>query len=225
MELKHIVQRCVYRIEPKPEGGFIARASDPSVAPIEGATREEVQQQIQSKLVATLGEAFPGLKIPEPGGKQVSYAMHVDRKPGGGFSVHTDNPGTPGFNPAAQEKFDHYAEELIGFVNQHFPHLSEQISLQLVGRELQVFTTTTSSSTKLCLPLSQMLVPTQTMQAGGQGRDTSADPGVIRSSGLDPALLTNAPITPEASKSGPGLRLVLFALMVAVMMYFVFFRR
>src|SRR5215468_7133396 len=209
MELKHIVQRCVYRIEPKPEGGFIARASDPSVAPIEGATREEVQQQIQSKLVATLGEAFPGLKIPEPGGKQVSYAMHVDRKPGGGFSVHTDNPGTPGFNPAAQEKFDHYAEELLGFVDKHFPHLSDQISAQVVGRELQVFTTTTSSSTKQSPPLSQLLLPTQTMQARVQ--DAFADTGIIKNSGLDPALLTNAPITPAASKSGSMLRLVLFA--------------
>jgi len=224
MELKHIVQRCVYRIEPKPEGGFIARASDPTVPPIEGATREEVQQQIQAKLVATLGEAFPGLKLPESG-KQVSYAMHVDRKPGGGFSVHTENPGTPGFNPAAQEKFDHYAEELLGFVDKHFPHLSEQISAQVVGRELQVFTTSASSSTKQSSPLSPMFLPTQTMQAPGRVQDDSADNGIIKSSGLDPALLTNAPITPEASKSGSVLRLVLFALVVAVMMYFVFVRR
>jgi hypothetical protein len=223
MELKHLVQRCVYRIEPKPEGGFIARATDPSVPPIEAATREEVQKKIQAKLVAALGEAFPGLKLPEPG-KQVTYAMHVERKPAGGFSVHSDNPGTPGFNPASQEKFDHYTEQLLGFVDQHFPHLSEQIASQVVGRNLQVFTTTTSSFTKQSSPLSQVFQPTHSMPSSPEGL-VSADAGVLKSSGLDPSLLTNVPITPEASKSGAVVRVMLFALIVLVMMYFVFFRR
>lgn len=222
MELKHIVQRCVYRIEPKPEGGFIARASDPSVAPIEGATREEVQQQIQAKLVATLGAAFPNLKLPESG-KQVTFSMHVDRKPGGGFSVHTDNPGTPGLNPDAQEKFDHYAEELLGFVDKHFPHLSEQIASQVVGRELPIVVTTRTAQTA-GPSLSRMFTPTQPIPAGNT-QGTGVESATIRSSGLDPVLLTSAPITPEASKSGSVLRFVLFTLMVAAMMYFVFFRR
>jgi hypothetical protein len=98
MEIKRLVQECVYRIEPKPEGGFIARASDPDVPPLEAATREELQQKIQAKLVAALGVAFPGIQLPQQG-TQVSVTMHVDRRPGGGFSVQSDNPGTRGFNP------------------------------------------------------------------------------------------------------------------------------
>jgi len=222
MELKHLVQRCVYRIEPKPEGGFIARASDPTVPPLEAATREELQQLIQAKLMAALGEAFPGLTLPAPG-KQVSVAMHVERKPGGGFAVHSDNPGTPGFNPAAQEKFDHYAEELLGFVEKHFPHLSEHITEQVTGRELKVFTTTSSTTTTQSLPLSKMFSPTQAMPSSG-APDQATAPRTIDGTDLNPALLSNAPITPEASKSGAILRFLVILLIIAALLYF-FYRR
>jgi len=223
MELKHIVQRCVYRIEPKPEGGFIARASDPSVPAIEGATREEVQQQIQTKLMATLGAAFPGLKLPESG-KQVTFSMHVDRRPGGGFSVHTDNPGTPGFNPEAQERFDHHAEELLGFLDKHFPHLSEQIAAQVVGKQLPIVVKETITTSTTSGSRSRMFMPTAPISEGN-AQSAVVEGGTIKSPGLDPALLTNAPIMPENSKSGPFLRLVLLALILAAVMYFVFYHR
>jgi hypothetical protein len=64
MELKHLIQRFSYRIEPKAEGGFIARATDPTVPPLEAPTREELQQKIQASLAAAMAEAFPGLKLP-----------------------------------------------------------------------------------------------------------------------------------------------------------------
>ena len=222
MELKHIIQRCAYRIEPKPEGGFIARASDPSVPPIEGATREEVQEQIQAKLVATLGAAFPNLKLPESG-KKVTFSMHVDRKPGGGFSVHTDNPGTPGFNPEAQEKFDHHAEELLGFLDKHFPHLSEQIASQVVGKELPIVVKETITTSTKSGSFARMFPPTAPISEGN-AQCAVLEGGIIKSPGLDPALLTNAPIMPENSKSGPLLRLVLLALILAAVMYFAFYR-
>jgi hypothetical protein len=222
MELKHLVQRCVYRIEPKPEGGFIARASDPTVPPLEAATREELQQLIQAKLMGALGEAFPGLTLPAPG-KQVRVAMHVERMPGGGFAVHSDNPGTPGFDPAAQEKFDHYAEELLGFVDKHFPHLSEHIAEQVTGRELKVFTTTSSTTTTQSLPLSKMFLPTQPMPPSGSSDQPTAPP-TIDGAGMNPALLSNAPITPEASKSGAIVRLLVTLLIIAAVLYF-FYRR
>lgn len=224
MELKRLVQQCVYRIEPKPEGGFIARASDPNVPALEAATREELQQKIQAKLVAALGEAFPGFQLPQQG-KQVSVAMHVDRKPGGGFSVHSDNPGTPGFNPAAQEKFDHYAEELLGFVDKHFPHLSEQIASQVTGREIQVFTSrTVSTSGKQNSALSPMFLPTQPMQSS-EATGEQAAASTIGNTDLSPALLSNTPITPEATKVNPIVRFLVTLLILAAVMYFFFYRR
>ena len=226
MELKRLVQQCVYRIEPKPEGGFIARASDPNVAPLEAATREELQQKIQAKLVAALGVAFPGLQLPQQG-TQVSVAMHVDRKPGGGFTVHSDNPGTPGFNPAAQEKFDHYAEELLSFVDKHFPHLSEQIASQVTGREVQVFTSkTVNTSGKQNSVLSPMFLPTQPMNSTDvTGQQAPSTTTTIDNSDLDPSLLSNAPITPEATKVSPIVRFLLTLLIIAAAMYFFYYRR
>ena len=50
MDIQTITRKYAYKIEAKPEGGFIARASDPSVPPIEGATREEVQRKIREAM-------------------------------------------------------------------------------------------------------------------------------------------------------------------------------
>ncbi len=225
MELKRLVQQCVYRIEPKPEGGFIARASDPNVPALEAATREELQQQIQAKLVAALGETFPGFQLALQS-KQVNVAMHVDRKPGGGFTVHSDNPGTPGFNPAAQEKFDHYAEELLGFVDKHFPHLSEQIASQVTGREVQVFTSTTVSNPgKQSSVLSPMFLPTQPMNSTDVRGQQAPSMTPMGNTDLDPSLLSNAPITPQATKVNPIVRFLLTLLIIAAVMYFFFYRR
>jgi hypothetical protein len=218
MELKHIVQRYAYRIEEKPEGGFIARVTDPSVPPLEAPTREELQQKIQSKVVAELGAMVPALKRLEPG-KQVSFSMHVDRKPGGGFSVHTDDPGTPEFNSASHEKMDHYAEELLGFLDKHFPQLSEQFASQVVGRELPIVVTETTTTTTKAASLSRLFVPTTPATANAAQGSIVGD-ATGGASGMDPALLTNAPITPEASKSSAVLRFVVMLLIVAAVMYF-----
>jgi hypothetical protein len=226
MEIKRLVQECVYRIEPKPEGGFIARASDPDVPPLEAATREELQQKIQAKLVAALGGAFPGIQLPQQS-TQVSVTMHVDRRPGGGFSVHSDNPGTRGFNPAAQEKLDHYAEELLGFVDKHFPHLSEQIASQVTGREIQVFTSrTVSTSGKQNSALSPMFLPTPTVQSRDvAGQQVAPSMTTVENADLDPSFLSNTPITPQATKVSPIVRFLLTLLIIAAVMYFFVYRR
>ncbi len=57
--MESIVTKFVYRIEPDPAGGFIARPSDPSLEPIEGATREEVQQKIQAKITEMIQSQLP----------------------------------------------------------------------------------------------------------------------------------------------------------------------
>jgi hypothetical protein len=80
-------RRFIYRIEPKPGGGFIATCKDSTLPPIEGATRNEVQQKIQERITATLGEQIPALKSAlETSGIKLHY--HIEPKPGGGFIVH-----------------------------------------------------------------------------------------------------------------------------------------
>ena len=95
MELKRLISHFTYRIEPKPEGGFIAHPSDPTVPPLEASTRKELQQKIQANIGAALAAEFPGLKLPLEN-NQLKFSFHVEHKPGGGFIFQsTDGTGTP----------------------------------------------------------------------------------------------------------------------------------
>jgi hypothetical protein len=80
MELKQLIKSFCYRIEPKPEGGFIARPTDPSIAPIEAATREELQQRIQAKVSETLAVEFPGLKLPLDKNVNTKISLNLNNK-------------------------------------------------------------------------------------------------------------------------------------------------
>lgn len=226
MELKNLVQRYAYRIEPKPEGGFIARPSDPTVPALEAPTREELQQKIQAKLLAELGEKFPGLKLPAFENKQVKWEVHIDRKPGGGFSVHSDEPGGPALDPATHEKIDHFAEELLGFVDKNFPQLSQAIASQAGTGDIKVFTNTTTVSsrsikTSATLNGLQALSPTSTTPAAGpQSVEASATQGTT----LTQNGISSAPILPETNSNWKTFLILVGAMLVAVMIYFFFYR-
>lgn len=60
-EIKTDVQtsKISYRIEPKPEGGFVATSSDASMPRIEGASREEVQQKIKTAIEQVISAQLP----------------------------------------------------------------------------------------------------------------------------------------------------------------------
>ena len=88
MELKRIVRDLTYNIEPKPEGGFIARATDPTVPPVEAASREELLQKIKEEVAANLASEFPGLKL-SLGTQKLKGAFDIEHKPGGGFAIHS----------------------------------------------------------------------------------------------------------------------------------------
>ena len=52
MDTKATVTKFTYRIEEKPDGGFVARADDSALETLEGVSREELQKKIQEKLTA-----------------------------------------------------------------------------------------------------------------------------------------------------------------------------
>src|SRR5947207_8893166 len=87
MDFKTVLSRFVYRIEPKPGGGFIATCKDPSAPAIEGATREEVQKKIQETISTSLATQFPDLKS-ALATNDLNLHYHVEAKPGGGFIIH-----------------------------------------------------------------------------------------------------------------------------------------
>src|SRR5215469_9725304 len=94
MDLKRLITQVAYKIEAKPEGGFIARATDPSVPPLEAPTREELQQKIQQKILAVISDELPAFKVP-PGAKHVDMSFHIEQNPCGGYSIHSSDPNTP----------------------------------------------------------------------------------------------------------------------------------
>jgi hypothetical protein len=50
-----------YHIEEKPGGGFVARPKDGNHEPLEGATRQEVEDKIRGTLQALIGQQLAGL--------------------------------------------------------------------------------------------------------------------------------------------------------------------
>jgi len=222
MELKHLFQSFVYRIEPKPEGGFIGRAADPAVPALEAPTREELQQKIQAKLLAELGESFPALKLPLSGNQQVKWEVHVQSKPGGGFSVHSEQAGAAALTTATSEKIDHFAEELLGFVDKNFPQLSQAITAEAASRDIQVFTTKGETRNSAGAPAQ---FATEVMQSSdGKVQDMKLDGTSLDSRVLNLAAFSNAPITPETSSSAKLFFFVVTSLIIAALMYFFYLR-
>src|SRR5260370_33347054 len=89
--VKRIMKMFTYHIEAKPDGGFIAHASDPNLPPLEAPSRMELQQKIQAKISATLTAEFPGLNLPAESQQQV-LDLHIEAQPGGGFLLHASDP-------------------------------------------------------------------------------------------------------------------------------------
>jgi len=129
MELKRVISHFTYRIEPKPEGGFIAHASDPGVPPIEAPTRVELQQKIQANIAAALGTEFPGLKLPLEN-KEVNFAFHVEHAPDGGFILQsTDGKELPIIGSTHAEIQNKFAEKLLGALGKDLmPELSKALA-------------------------------------------------------------------------------------------------
>jgi hypothetical protein len=225
MDLKSLVQKCVYRIEPNPVGGFIARPADPTIPPLEAPTREELQQKIQAKAIAALGEAFPSFTIPLQD-KRLKLELHIDHTPGGGFKVHSEDPGTA-MDPATREKIDHFAEHFLDFVEKHFPHLAETIATQANGKAIQVLgTERLNMSGNSPLEISQGFNPSQpaagndTVAVGVQSYAANAEQAFWKNTAL-----ANAPITPESSGSGRVFLFILALLALAALIYFFVYQR
>lgn len=225
MELKRLVQQFAYKIEPKPEGGFIARPSDPSIPPLEAPTRQELQQKIQERLVNSLGERFPALKqkLQEQHlqSKQVKFDVHIEHRPDGGFAVHSDQSTTPGASPVEHEKLDHFAERMLNFVARNVPQVADTLDAIAESSEVQVITTETVATRDSGTARGgKALLPTESMQASEFPVD-SIEAGTTRlgKANSNYPVISNAPITPEASTLKTFFRLLLAALILAGMVY------
>ena len=226
MELKHLVKQFSYRIEPKPEGGFIARSTDPAILPLEASTREELQRRIGEKFSAALAESFPGLKIPvQTKTNTGKFEFHIERKPEGGFSVHSTEVGGSAASPVNHEKMDHFAEEMLDFVDKHFPDLKEALIEKAMSQgqiptkpgDIPPDTLAALASTRNLLPTNPTAnaVATVTTSISRNGKPVNGSfEDVAR-------VIDNNPIIPQAGGNWKLFRFLLVALGLAVFVYLV----
>jgi hypothetical protein len=222
MELKHLIQRFAYKIEPKPEGGFIARAADPTTPSLEAPTREELQQKIQANLLAALQQEFPGLKLPAMSGltnpsanQGVSYEVHVERKPGGGFSVHSGKPG----DPTTHEMVDHLVERLLNAADKNLPQIAQAFAAQAGSGDLTVFVNK-ATSTNSGAGLTKLFAPAQPIQAKEVTvQAVTVETAPTSKESFNNPVIANTPIVPEASGTWKVLRFLLAVVILLVLMY------
>jgi len=215
VELKRIITKFTYRIEPKPEGGFIAHANDPSLPPLEAPTRLELQQKIQANISAALAAEFPGLKLPAEN-QELKFNFHIEAKPGGGFIIHSHDPGAEPIEGATHEEIEHpFAEKLAGVLGKYFmPELSQALANQGGSGDVKVFVNRKVSFTAQAGSHKLTLGDAQDLQPAG-----SIQPQDAKSGGLV-APNDSSPITPETSGSWTIFRFLLTLLVIAALMYF-----
>jgi hypothetical protein len=113
-----------YRIEPKPGGGFVARAEEGPAETLEGATQEELRQKIDDKFTAVVGEMLHnedltkivGEMLHDPqkmrsaelqiGGAQVRVNVNSKSSTTSLSRPATPSAGDLGITPSAETRFE-----------------------------------------------------------------------------------------------------------------------
>jgi hypothetical protein len=230
MDLKRLITHFTYRIEPKPEGGFIAHATDPRVPPLEAPTREELERKIQANIAAGLASEFPGLKLPLKN-QELKFAFHIERRPGGGFAIHSAEPGAQPIEGATHTEIEsHFAEKLIAFAGKHLmPDLLATLAAQGNSGDIQVFVNgkpgVTVKAGSHTLSVARDLAPPGSTQPNdavlevaklGDAKIANANFGGV---GVGDSI-SNSPIVPETSGSWTIFRLLLVLVGTAALIYF-----
>lgn len=219
MELKELISHFVYRIEPKPEGGFIARPSDPRAPALEASTREELQQKIRANIAAALSEQFPGLKLPLQN-QQLNISFHVEGKPDGTFDVHSTDPTSASIQSATGGEIEsHVAEKILTLVGKHMPaDFARGLGAQLASGNVKVFVNKGNKS--LSVNVGAFGDPnTLGTQIAGLNSAPTPNGGVITSSSPNINASNDSPIKPSGESSGNMVRFLIATAVVVAAMY------
>lgn len=131
MQIKNLVTRITYKIEPKDGGGFVARSVDPNVPPIEASTREDLQKKIQAEIVAAVGRDIPGLKLPFIA-ERLTTGLQSQSMTTSTVVVDSRN-GENVTKEATPDQINQFAEQLAGFMGKNFPQLSNALAARVVA--------------------------------------------------------------------------------------------
>jgi len=207
MDITRTFSKFVYHIEPKPEGGFIARPGDPSMPAIEAPTREELQQKIRASISANLASEFPGLKLPlEKCGLNVSF--HIEAKPDGGFIAHSSDPNQSPIEGATRDEVQsRLADRFAGTLGKPaFAELVKALVKEVRSGDVQV---SVNRKTAFTTSFGKPTLPDVGMAAG---QDTNTE-GAVDFTG-------NIPIVPSEGGNWALFRFLLVVVVIAVFVYF-----
>lgn len=211
MDLKRLITHFVYRIEPKPEGGFIARPSDPSVPSLEAPTRGELQQKIQQNILQSLSAEFPGLKLPLDG-KTTEFAFHIEHKPEGGFAIHSSDANAGVIEAGTKEEVEgRFLEKFLGSAAQRLmPEIGKALAASALSGNVKVMVNRKTSFT-LNSDSKETSVGSLQPTSALASFSSPADGNVNRSLGTLGGSIDRSPIVPESSGNWK-----VFALLIAV---------
>jgi hypothetical protein len=221
MEIKRTISRVIYRIEPKPEGGFIARCDDPTVAPLEAASRFELEQQIRDKVTSEVESQIPGLQI----SLEKKITSFDNKSDDGSIS----QPGLKGGAMPAVEKW--LTDKAVMLVEKNLPpELIEQLKNQKLSGNVNIKVTKFGGKTNFrreyVIPngnAGQVLSRFFTGRQKNSGALEPSNPVSASFSGTN--LDSTSPITP-VSGTGPFLRFLLAAIvLVGILFFFLYLKK
>jgi hypothetical protein len=224
MDLKHLIMRLAYKIEPNPAGGFIARTTDPTVPPLEAPTREELQEKIREDMLNLLS-AETGANLPA-GGKHLQF--HVEHKPGGGFTIHSADPNAPVMEVAdlkdLESQFLGKYSSLLGN-KLLIPLLAKALAAQAGAGTMEIVVDSKTSSHKT-FGTKAIAFGAPTSLSVSQRASTEVPK--FSDASLTPTNLSgsiaNNPITPESTNTWKIFCFILLAIVAALVYAFLHYR-
>ena len=219
MEIKRTISRIIYRIEPKPEGGFIARCGDPNVPPLEADTRFELEQQIKDKITSEVESQIPGLKISlEKKFISLDNKADVFAAQSGDTSLQSSEAGTK--NTVEQW----LTGKAVALVEKNLPpELVEQLKTQSVNNvkvKVTKFGTKTNFRREYVISNGNVSQLLSRFVKGRQNNSGALEPSApVSSSFSNTSLDSNSPITPGTGSSS-FVRFLLAAFVLLGVLFF-----
>ncbi|HKW16844.1 MAG TPA: hypothetical protein VJO35_04990 [Terriglobales bacterium] len=217
MEITRTLERFAWHIEPKPEGGFIARCSDPSVPPLEADNRIELQRKVRENITAHLATQFPSLKISLDKEDIKLPLFDADDLAASKPGEASAQSGEGGIKGAVEQWLTKNAVAAIG--SQLPPELMEKLKTQAHDGKLSFTVTTTtkgSGNTQVRTKTISFGDAKLPLQLGSQPQQNSASlppSAPVSASFSNQQLDTATPITPVSSSTW-FLKFVLAAIVV-----------
>ena len=221
MDIKRLITQFTYHVEAKPEGGFIARAADPTLPPLEAPTRMELNEKVRQNINAAMVAEFPQLRIPLEQ-NQHSLSFHIERKPDGGFLIHSADSNSPATDAAPHEIENNFVEKLLTFAGKHMMpvEFSEALAANLSSGNVKVFVTKSTSTKALFSAtgsgLEDMTAPPQAGNYVGDNVSSQA-PSLASSSQTGDE---GSPIHRTGSGNWGIIRFLITLLIIGAIMYF-----